>query len=143
MKFAIELHEKYVTLQLQEEKLNSTIAPELKSEFIFLNQKGHKNLLLDMSKVKFADSSGISALLRANSLCKESGGIFILFTPSEHVLKTLSISQLHNVLNIYNTEQEAREAVFMHEIEGEIHDELGDEIMSEFDSLSEFDTDDK
>jgi anti-anti-sigma factor len=142
MKFGIELHDKFVTLQLQEEKLTSSIAPDLKSEFIFLNQKGHKNLILDMVNVRFADSSGISALLRANSLCKESGGIFILCNPSEHVLKTLSISQLHNVLNIYKTEQEAREAVFMHEIQGDIQDELGEEIMSEFDGLSEFDNKD-
>lgn len=130
MKYATELHDKYVILSLAEEKLTSIQAPQLKSAFVVLNAEGRKNILLDMSEVKYIDSSGLSALLRANSLCNGVSGIFVLFGITQHVDKLISISQIDRVLNIVPTRQEAIEMVFMHEIEGEItegEDEDGDD----------------
>ena len=65
MKYSTVLHDNYVILHLQEDKLNSTIAPELKSAMIMYNTQGQRNIILDLSEVQFADSSGLSALLRA------------------------------------------------------------------------------
>lgn len=74
MKYNTILHDNYVILQLQEDRLSSTIAPELKSAMIMYNTQGQRNIILDLSSVQYADSSGLSALLRANSLCSGSGG---------------------------------------------------------------------
>lgn len=137
MKFSTELHEKYVILKLQESKLNSYIAPDLKGEFVVLNAEGKTCLLLDMSEVSFADSSGLSALLRANSMAENSGGLFVIFGLQPHVEKLIRISQLERVLTILPSRQEAIEAAFMHDIESEINDDdLGDEILDEFDNLN-------
>lgn len=130
MKYSTVLHDNYVILNLQEEKLNSIIAPELKSAIIMYNAQGRNNIILNLSEVKFADSSGLSALLRANSICSSANGLFILFGISENVRNLINITHLDRVFNILPTQQEAIEAIFMHEIESGIdsdEEEDGDE----------------
>lgn len=55
MKYSIDKQERYAVLALEEENLNSLIAPDLKSEFVFLRNEGVKNLIFDLSKVKYVD----------------------------------------------------------------------------------------
>ena len=124
MQYSTKLHEQYVILALQEEKLTSTIAPDLKSQFVMLTAEGKNNIILDLSQVNYADSSGLSALLRANSMCEQNRGIFVVCGLTEHVNKLITITHLDRVLTILPTVQEAIEAVFMYEIEKDIE---GDE----------------
>lgn len=123
MKYSTFEHEQYVIIELQEEKLASSVAPELKSKFVMLNASGQQNVILDLSPVKYADSSGLSSLLRANSMFEQAGGIFVLCGLNEHVEKLITITHLDRVLTILPTRQEAIEAVFMHEIEKDIEEE--------------------
>jgi anti-sigma B factor antagonist len=117
MKYTIEKTEKYTLVQLHEDKLNSTIAPDLKSELVKLNAEGIKSIIIDLSDVKYADSSGLSSILVGNRLCDNEGGIFILSGLNDHVLKLVKITQLDTVLNILPTVEEAIDAVFMNELE--------------------------
>jgi len=122
MKYTIDKQEKYSLLRLHEEKMDSSVAPGLKSELITLHAEGVKNIILDLSDVKYTDSSGLSALLVGNRIFQEEGGIFILASLSEHTMKLIKISQLDSVLNIALTPEEAVDAVFMHEIEKDLKD---------------------
>lgn len=122
MKYTIDKQEKYSLLRLHEEKMDSSVAPGLKSELITLHAEGVKNIILDLSDVKYTDSSGLSALLVGNRIFQEEGGIFILAALSEHTMKLIKISQLDSVLNIALTPEEAVDAVFMHEIEKDLKD---------------------
>jgi anti-sigma B factor antagonist len=123
MKYSTVLHDNYVILHLQEDKLNSALAPDLKSALVMYNTQGQRNIILDLSEVQFADSSGLSALLRANSLCTSSQGIFVVFGINPHVRKLIEITHLDRVFTILPTQQESIEAVFMHEIESSIDDD--------------------
>ena len=122
MKYTIDKQEKYSLLRLHEEKMDSSVAPGLKSELITLHAEGVKNIILDLSDVKYTDSSGLSALLVGNRIFQEEGGIFVLAALSEHTMKLIKISQLDSVLNITLTPEEAVDAVFMHEIEKDLKD---------------------
>lgn len=122
MKFTIDKQEKYCLLKLHEEKLDSNVAPGLKSELITLHAEGIRNIILDLSEVKYTDSSGLSALLVGNRIVQEDGGIFVLTNLSEHTLKLIKISQLDSVLNILPTVEEGIDAVYMHEIEKDLKD---------------------
>src|SRR5690606_20329182 len=122
MKYTIDKQEKYSMLKLHEEKLDSSVAPGLKSELITLHAEGSGNIILDVSEVKYTDSSGVSALLVGNRIVQEEGGIFVLANLSEHTLKLIKISQLDSVLNILPTTEEAIDTVFMHEIEKDLKD---------------------
>lgn len=123
MKYSVDKQEKYTLLRLNEEKLDSNIAPQLKSEMVTLHAEGVRNIILDLSEVKYTDSSGLSALLVGNRILQEDNGIFILARLSEHTMKLIKISQLDSVLNILPTVEEGIDAVFMHEIEKDMKDE--------------------
>ena len=117
MKYTIDKQEKYLSLTLHEEKLDASIAPNLKSELITLHAEGIKNIILDLSEVKYTDSSGLSALLVGNRVVQENGGMFVLACLSDHTSKLIKISQLDSVLNIIPTVAEAVDAVFINEVE--------------------------
>lgn len=125
MKYTIDKQEKYCLVRLHEEKLDSSVAPSLKSELITLHAEGAKNIILDLSEVKYTDSSGLSALLVGNRILQEEGGIFVLTCLSDHTLKLIKISQLDSVLTILPKEEEAVDAVFMHEIEKDLKNSDG------------------
>lgn len=107
-------------MHLHEEKLDSSVAPNLKSELITLHAEGVRNIILDLTDIKYTDSSGLSALLVGNRIVQEEGGIFVLACLSEHTMKLIKISQLDSVLNILPTVEEAVDTVFMHEIEKDL-----------------------
>ncbi|MCJ8209651.1 STAS domain-containing protein [Mucilaginibacter sp. RS28] len=123
MKFSLDKHEKYVMMKLNESKLNSLFTPQLKSELILINTEGQRNIILDLSQVKFADSSGLSSLLVGHRLCKNADGVFILCGLSESVSRLITISQLDSVLSIVPSCEEAIDLIFMEEIEKELKKE--------------------
>ncbi len=115
--YTIEKKEKYAQINLKDEKLDSHISPSLKSELVVLNSEGFKNIIIDLTDTRYCDSSGLSAILVANRLCKNSGGTFVLTCLQRSVMKLISISQLDTILNIAPTVSEAVDLLFMEEIE--------------------------
>ncbi len=126
MKYAVDKQEKYSLIKLHENKLDTTLAPSLKSELITMHAEGVKNIILDLSEVKYTDSSGLSALLVGNRTFKQDGGIFVLASLSDHTIKLIKISQLESVLNIVTSVEEAVDAIFMNEIESGLKNESGE-----------------
>ncbi|WP_306550890.1 STAS domain-containing protein [Daejeonella sp.] len=124
MKFTVDKHEKYVLIKLNESKLNSLNSPQLKSELILCNSEGQRNIILDLSNVKYSDSSGLSSLLVGHRICKNADGTFILTRINENIARLIAISQLENILNIVETVDEAIDLIFMEEIEKELRREL-------------------
>lgn len=100
MNFDQQNKENYTLVNALVEKLDAASAPELKALFLMLNKNSINNIVLDLSKTKYCDSSGLSAILIGNRLCKDSGGKFVLSGLQANVKKLIEISQLHNVLNI-------------------------------------------
>lgn len=121
MKFKIDKKDRYTVLILEEDNLNTLLAPELKSQFVIMRNEGVQNLILDLSTVKFVDSSGLSAILTANRLWG-GDGTFVL-TGVEHtaVKKLIEISRVNTVLTILPTLSESIDFVMMEEIERELN----------------------
>lgn len=111
MKFLVDKQDNYVIVEIQEEEINSMNAPKLKSEFVFFNTEGYKNIIIDLKSVKFIDSSGLSAILVGNRLCKDSNGIFAITHIGEQVGKLIKISQLENILNIFSSVKDAKSTI--------------------------------
>lgn len=120
MKYSLDKQDKYTLLQLNEENLNSLMAPDLKSEFVFLRNEGVKNLILDLGNVKYVDSSGLSAILTANRLWKDYGSFILTGIAHPAVQKLITISRLETILTIIPTIEESIDYVFMEEIEKEL-----------------------
>ena len=89
------------------EKLNVINAAELKGELALLSKKSINNIVIDMSKTKYCDSSGLSAILLANRLCKDTNGKFVLCGLQDNVQKLIEIAQLDRVLSLTEDEKSA------------------------------------
>jgi anti-anti-sigma factor len=111
MEIQIEKFENYTLIKVLEEKLDTHIAPTLKSELVLVSGNGEKNIILDLSNCRYCDSSGLSAILVANRLCKNSNGIFVLTGLNDAVERLITISQLDTVLNISGTIDEAQKMI--------------------------------
>ncbi|MFM8450014.1 MAG: STAS domain-containing protein [Haliscomenobacter sp.] len=120
MKFAIDKQEKYTIFQVQEDNLNSLIAPNLKSEIVLLFNEGIKNLIIDLSQVAYVDSSGLSAILTADRLWKDQGSFVLTGLVHPAVKKLIEISRLDSVLVIVPTVEESIDYVFMEEVAREL-----------------------
>ncbi len=123
MKYSIDKQEKYAVFVLDEDNLNSIIAPALKTEFKLLNEEGLPNLVLDLSKVQFVDSSGLSAILTAKRLWEDVGSFVLTGVNSTSVKKLIEISKLDSVLTIIPSVEESIDYIFMEEIERELNEE--------------------
>lgn len=120
MKYAVDKQERYTVFSVQEENLNSLVAPDLKSEFVILFNEGINNLIVDLSAVQYVDSSGLSAILTADRIWKDLGSFVLTGIEHPSVKKLIEISRLDTVLTIIPTVDEAIEYVFMEEVEREL-----------------------
>ena len=108
MKFETHKNGTSVTLKLMEKKLDSSISPELKGEFLLLCKPKVESLVVDLADVDFCDSSGLSALLIADRKMKEHGGKVKLINVHKKVSTLLKISMLDRVFDIHEAGQAAK-----------------------------------
>lgn len=120
MNFEVEKKDNYALVKVKVEKLDSHVSPALKSELVVLNADEFKNLIIDLTDTRYCDSSGLSAILVANRLCKNSNGTFVLTGLQRSVAKLISISQLDTILNITPTIEEAVDFLTMEEVERDL-----------------------
>lgn len=109
MSFKIQKKDKFTLIKTSVEKLDTTVAPTLKTELVLLNTDGVQNVIIDLSLTRYCDSSGLSAILVANRLCKNAGGILVITGLQEPVKNLISISQLDSILNIADTLEDSIE----------------------------------
>jgi anti-sigma B factor antagonist len=100
MKYTIEKQDKFTVFKLDEEKLDATISPILKSTLVSLNAEGNKWFVIDLAKVKYIDSSGLSAILIINRLCNEQEGSLVLKGVNEQVMDLMKKTGLDGILKI-------------------------------------------
>jgi anti-sigma B factor antagonist len=90
-------------LKINERRLDATISPELKGEFLVICKPQLKELIVDLSEVEFCDSSGLSALLIAERKMRENGGTVKLVGLHKKVLSLIKISHLDRAFQIYTS----------------------------------------
>jgi anti-sigma B factor antagonist len=97
-------------LRLQEARLDNVIAADLKAQLLVLIEEGNKNILIDLAKVEFADSSGLGAILFGIRQARPLNGHVKLVNPQSRVLSLIKIAKLDNVIEAYDDEKEAIES---------------------------------
>jgi len=69
--------------------------------------EGERNIILDLSRATYVDSSGLGELVAGYSSLKRSGGRLALANISERIMDLMTITKLYTVFDIYETEAEA------------------------------------
>jgi anti-sigma B factor antagonist len=73
-----------------------------------LNQKVLK-CLIDISEVRYINSSGIGVLITLLTKFRNKGGEMVLVSPSESVSKLLIITKLNAIFTMANSKEEAQQ----------------------------------
>jgi anti-sigma B factor antagonist len=111
MNFQTTQNKNEAVVKTNVEKLDASNASELKAELVLLNKNGVNNIVIDLSATKYCDSSGLSSILTANRLCKDTNGRFVLCGLQDNVSKLIQIAQLDKVLSITENEAQAIEVI--------------------------------
>lgn len=103
MRFDIKKNGATTIFKLRERRLDASLSPKLKGEFLLICKPKLKELIIDLSYVEFCDSSGLSALLIADRKMRENGGKVKLVGVQKKVLSLLKISHIDWSFEIYDS----------------------------------------
>jgi anti-anti-sigma factor len=79
----------------------------IKSSVAGFVSQGQKNIILNLSKVSFMDSSGLSVMLFCKRVCDEAGGTFGAFGLQNYVNNLVNLTNLNKTIPIYASEADA------------------------------------
>ena len=83
------------------DRLNATIAPEVKAQLNSNLNKPEVNFILNLQKIKFIDSTGIGVLISALKTARQNNGNFYLSNVNKEVMDLLSLMKLDKVFDFY------------------------------------------
>jgi anti-sigma B factor antagonist len=75
-----------------------------------LRNKRTARLIINLTKVRYIDSSGVASLIEALKLSREAKARLILFGLSRAAREVLELSRLIKVFEVYQSEEEALRA---------------------------------
>lgn len=92
-------------------ELDMTTAPELLEAAVSLIDAGRTRLVLDLEKLTFCDSAGLSVLARVLRRVEADGGALALARPEPMVRSVLDLTGMSDVIEIYPNVAEASAAI--------------------------------
>ena len=107
MNFDIQKLESHTYIKVLNERLDSLISLDLKSEIVLMAGEGVNQIVLDLSDCGYCDSSGLSSILVGNRVCEEAEGTFILCGLTPPVEKLIKLAMLDTILIIASGKEEA------------------------------------
>lgn len=122
MKFTVNKQDRYVTIQPEENNLTAIYAPALKTEFILYKTEGFSNIICDLEKISYVDSSGLSSFLVGHRICSENGGKFIMCNLNATIMNLIELSQLDSIIAITPTLSEAEDLIMLNELERDLRE---------------------
>ena len=81
--------------------------PGLISELL---DEGNRKILLNLSEMDYIDSNGLGELVQSLKRSKSQGASLRLLKPQDRVAKTLRLTNLLPMFNVYETEADALSA---------------------------------
>ena len=103
--------EKKVPIIDLEGEVDVYTAPQLKQQMIGLLETGAKELVVNLTKVEYLDSTALGVLIGGLKRIRELDGNMVLVCPSPRIKRVFEITGLDKIFDIYNSEEEAQEAM--------------------------------
>ncbi len=107
MKLTHALVDNILTARLQGDLIGS---PDSQQLVDVVNQSINESVVLcaiDLSKVRFINSSGIGVLVSLLTKFRNRGGEMVLINPSEHIRKLLIITKLNAIFTVAENDGQA------------------------------------
>ncbi len=102
MQIDTEKYHDWTILHLRESRVDAHNSDTLKDYFLKLLENGEKRLLVDLSQVRFIDSSGLGALLSGYKNANLHQGVFALVGLQPRVKEMFELTRLNRVFEIFD-----------------------------------------
>ncbi|MFW5985990.1 MAG: anti-sigma F factor antagonist [Halanaerobiales bacterium] len=107
MDIALETKKNILIVKISGEMDISTV-PDFKEKVKIRTENNRiKHLVLDLSKVKFIDSSGLGAILGRYRFLDKKGGKVLLVNPGQQIKKIFDMSGILKIMDVYSSIDEA------------------------------------
>ena len=93
-------------VEVMADAIDASIADDMKGRLNDLATE-HRNVVVDLHRVKFLDSSGCGALVAAQTRFRTAGGELRLCRPTPEVKTLMELVRLNRVLGLYDTREAA------------------------------------
>ena len=110
MQLNIVEQDEIVKIEVQEERMDAHNSGDLKEQMLQLFDDGKCNLIIDLSAVRFVDSSGLGALVSGFKNASAREGSLKLCCLQPQVRSMFEITRLHRVFEIFASIEEALES---------------------------------
>ena len=88
-------------------EVDSYNAPKLRERMVALIDEGNANIVINMSRVDYIDSTGLGTLVSGLKRASEKNGSIRIICPNEQIYKVFNITGLVKVFSIFDNEQAA------------------------------------
>ena len=111
MSFTFNLLEKQpvAILALYGELIDRTQAQELLDQVNGLSEDGQNRIILELSELKYMNSTGLNVLINILTKARKNGGDLIISGLSKKVRELLLVTKLNSVFTVTDTTEEAIE----------------------------------
>ena len=107
MKIKERIRDGVVILELSGKLMGGPDAATFNDTLKTLLHEGHKNILVDLSRINWVNSTGLGILISGYSTVKKGGGALKLLKVSDRIESIFMVSKLHTVFVSYSDEEEA------------------------------------
>lgn len=109
MIFSIQKNDSHTCISVKAENLDASVAPGFKSELVLIIENGERNILVDLSGCRCSDSSGMSALLLGERLCRGVNGKFVICGLTRTIKEKLDLARIDSLMLFADTREQAEE----------------------------------
>ncbi len=110
MKYSVSERYNTVVLTLKGKAMGGPSAAKFQEEIKEFIENGKTNIVADLSKVSFMNSSGLGILITALTSLRNAGGDLKISGASDRIESLLVVTKLITVFNHFKTVDEAVEA---------------------------------
>lgn len=108
MEYKFNLKDDFLIVTMSGDLIGEENGPEIVSELEKHNTEGNLQVIIDISDVRYINSSGIGVLITMLTKVRNKEGELCLIKPSESVKKLLIITKLQAIFKVFDTISEAK-----------------------------------
>ena len=95
-----------LVVMLMEGSMDASAAPEIKQRVLDFIGRGDKNIVLNLSRLRFMDSTGLGAVISILKALGRDGYLGLCCVP-ESIMDIIRLTRLDRALKIYPTQETA------------------------------------
>ncbi|MDB3887346.1 STAS domain-containing protein [bacterium] len=109
--FTIQREDTFAHVTFEGSLLSKEQAQEFLNELDFLISENLVNVILDLSKMTYMNSTGLSILINVLTQCRNKGGDVIIINVPSIIEKLLIVTKLNSVFTIAKSVDEAKNII--------------------------------